>query len=98
MSKFSAAVEKNLAGIEHLSTGYIPHEDCSDCPEQQNEAVGDEGFFSWRACDGCGSSLGGTRYAAHGRDKKGGIIHLDICVDCLMYMANGDEPENWQAA
>ena len=57
----------------------------------------DEGSFSWSQCDACGSSLGGDRYAAHGFLKgTREIIHLDVCVDCLLYLANGDEPEEWE--
>jgi hypothetical protein len=90
MSDFVDAVER---GLEHVSVGYLPYADCGDCPEEQNEDVGDEGFFSWQSCDCCGSHLGGDRFAAHGIDSGGNGIHLDICVDCLVYIANGDEPE-----
>jgi len=33
------------------------HSDSEDCPH-------DEGGFSWRRCDGCGSTLGGDRFPA----------------------------------
>jgi hypothetical protein len=56
----------------------------------------DEGGFSWSSCDSCGSSLGGDRYVAHGVDANKDIIHMDICVDCLMFFANGDVPEEWE--
>ena len=54
--------------------------------------ISDEGGLSWRPCETCGSTLGGNRFAAHGLTDKGDIIHYDICVDCLMYLANGDLP------
>ena len=55
-----------------------------DCP--------DEGGFSHHDCECCGSSLAGDRYAAHGHDSDNEIVHYDICVDCLMYLANGILP------
>jgi hypothetical protein len=82
--------------LEHVSVGYLPHEVCDSCPEAQSEDCGDEGGFSWQSCECCGSSLGGTRYAAHGRDSDGNILHFDVCSDCLEYIANGDEPEAWE--
>ena len=66
----------------------------------------DEGSFSWSECDSCGSTLGGDRHNAHaihreafGPDAKrpNDVHHVDICVDCLLFHANGDEPENWGA-
>ena len=105
-SPFEKAVEKNCHGIEHISSGI-----CSKCPECQDayneddedifqekiesQEVLDEGNFSWSPCDTCGASFGGDRYNAHGF-VNGEIIHLDICVDCLAYFANGDLPENWK--
>ena len=60
----------------------------------------DEGGFSWRACDSCGSHLGGNRYDAHalrGSNATGDweCEHIAICEDCLCYHANGDIPEHW---
>ena len=56
----------------------------------------DDPFFSWSQCDGCGSSLGGDRTESTGIDEDGESISLDLCIDCVMYLANGDEPENWE--
>ena len=91
MSAYIQAVESELDGLEYVSVGHIPHDTCSECPEEQNENVGDEGFFSWSACDCCRSSLGGIRYAAHGKDSEGNPVHTDVCSDCLVYIANGEE-------
>lgn len=56
--------------------------------------VFDEGGFSWSGCGICGSSLGGTMESWHGVDAEGRILHFDdACVDCVVYLANGDEPE-----
>lgn len=52
----------------------------------------DEPSFSWRECGICGSRLGGERstwhYIADGRIWH----HNDACTDCVLYLANGDEP------
>jgi hypothetical protein len=108
MSEFLKAYQNGTAGMEFLSPGFCcACEECRDnagfCCEhsaraaQEKDGGGlDEGHFSWHSCDTCGSTLGGDRYAAHGRDKDGAIVHLSICSDCLMYMANGDEPEQWE--
>lgn len=59
----------------------------------------EEPHFSWHACDCCGSDLGGDRHPAHGIAKindRETLVHLDVCTDCLCYLANGDEPEEWR--
>jgi len=68
----------------------------------QSGRVSDEGGFSNCRCGICGTRLAGDRYAWHwidGGDKhgKGGtIVHeSDACADCLLFLANGDEPESW---
>jgi hypothetical protein len=103
MSDYAEAVERNLKGITHVSSGLCPG--CKVCeqaygmePEAFKDAcedgsVCDEGGFSWRACECCDSGLGGNRYAAHGW-LDGKLIHLDICEDCLFYLEYGEEPES----
>lgn len=95
---YKKAVDKNLKGITHISTGL-----CSNCPECMrilgftdekafddaisNGEVCDEGNFSNSSCDACGSKLGGDRYAAHGRmQPEDTLVHLDVCPDCLYYL------------
>jgi hypothetical protein len=105
--EFEAAVEAGCEGLEAVSGGL-----CPTCPECQRDfdmepreffaayeagKVADEGGFSWHACECCGSHLGGNRYAAHGLDADGELVHFSICADCLCYLANGDMPENWEA-
>ena len=101
-----------LEAVNHYCDGLtVAPGICSACPECQssygmgedeldtaysNGDVCDEGVFSWRPCESCGSSLGGDRYDAHGLTADGEIIHLDICVDCLMLHANGDTPDEWE--
>lgn len=93
-------------GIKHISTGI--YSKCQGCQRQwgmgaaeleaacQADEVTDEGGFSGRRCEGCGSGLGGNRYAAHGFTDDNTVVHLDVCEDCLIYIANGDEPKNWE--
>jgi len=80
--------------------GTIPWEPGMDVSDQVLQST-EEGSFSWSECDACGSTLGGDRHPAHGLLPKDGIprgmIHLDVCSDCLCYLANGDEPEQWGA-
>jgi hypothetical protein len=59
-----------------------------------NGEICDESGFSWQGCDLCGSSLGGNMSVWHAIDKDGNIIHGEhACVDCVVYLANGDLPE-----
>lgn len=80
--------------------------ECPDCEGNvtfyENDPLQpiDEGSFSWRECETCSSHLGGDRHRAHALmsdtpDNLQGkpLIHLDVCVDCLFYIANGDLPE-----
>ena len=106
MSKYTDAVERGSEGLECVSSGVCSR--CEQCQSnhgldgdeiarlQDNGELPDEGSYSWQDCDLCGSGLGGDRYDAHGLDKDHNIVHLDICVDCVMYVANGDEPEEWR--
>lgn len=82
-----------------------------DADTDENQAAiyesGDEGGFSWSECDSCGTTLGGDRHTAHGWPADNGrwqrlaedppaLFHLSICTDCLLFHANGDEPESWE--
>lgn len=104
MTPFEKAVERELDGLNFVSVGLCA--DCCTCLNDHNCASDDvrtgtacdEGSFSWRPCEGCGSSLGGQRYAAHGLmpglDNE--LCHFEVCTDCLFYIANGDVPKNWE--
>jgi len=110
LSDFVEAIRFNWGDDWMISPGLSPS--CPECQNDYSMSprefyakyeagkVADEGSFSWSSCDSCGSHLGGMRYAAHaarrGDDGKFEIQHISICVDCLMYHANGDEPENWE--
>jgi len=107
MEKYIEAVERHLSDLEFTSPGLCPG--CTECmsafgyesEESFEEDISsgkifDEGSFSWHSCQSCGSSVGGERFAAHGVNENGEIIHFDVCQDCLFYLANGDLPETWE--
>lgn len=99
MSKFTNAVERNLEGLSHVAPGCKGPE-CEYADGDDNHQC--ESHFSWSPCDSCGSTLGGDRQTAYAFtiDDDGHIgddpVKLSICVDCVMYHANGDEPECWE--
>jgi hypothetical protein len=97
MSAYSDAVNRYLEALEHVSTGACPG--CEECglPEDA-ESYDSEPSFSWSSCDTCGSTLGGDRHAAHGVSKGFGIVHMDICTDCLFFIEYGEEPEEAEEA
>ena len=67
-----------------------------DCEVETEES------FSWSPCQVCGYVLGGYRDCWHAiRGQRGDnlagreIEHFDsVCTDCVMYLANGEEPES----
>lgn len=98
MSAYTDAVEANLKGCRFVSFGVCPG--CEQCQSDYDceTAPEDEGGFSWSSCGICGQHLGGDRYVWHWVDDKDNIIHeSDGCPDCLVYISNGDEPEEWEA-
>lgn len=62
-----------------------------------------EPSFSSLGCDICGTNLGGNFECWHYivPSESGGVVGQGIkhgdraCVDCIMYLANGDEPDSW---
>jgi len=77
---------------------------CPDCQEfyelpeakltagLQDGSIADEPHFSRYPCETCGD-IAGDRYEAHYLDDCG-IVHLNICPDCVCYFANGDLPNH----
>lgn len=96
---FLEAIEHNLSGLKFFSVGAcpgcdecgLPDVDSMDSAEYESADQGDE--FSTVSCDSCGSDLAGSRHPAHGFTADDTLIHLDVCVDCLMFHANGELPE-----
>lgn len=94
--KYQEAIERNLKGIEHVSTGACPGcSECDlpkDCTEEERE-LAEESHFSWYRCQSCGSTLGGDRHPAHGVIKLVGspdlIFHFEVCSDCLYFLNYG---------
>jgi hypothetical protein len=98
--KFCAAVDYHCEGLT-VSIG------CEGPKCEYAEGDADhqcESFFSSLPCDSCGSHLGGDRNKAFGikqiepRPTTAPFVELfpmSVCVDCVMYHANGDLPETW---
>lgn len=111
MSKFLEAINHNWQGWDINPGASRGCPDCFtnltddelDSLSDEDAQAWEEGSFSWQECESCGSTLGGDRFPAHALNQhifKTGersltIHHVDICSDCLMFHANGDEPEDW---
>ena len=90
--------------VDHYCAGYTVAPGCRGI--ECEHADGDENhqcetYFSRHQCDSCGSTLGGDRETATmiPLDYKAGddtMIECEICVDCLVFWANGELPEVWQ--
>jgi len=82
-------------GITYISTGSALKEcsQCSDYLDYEDDVCYTEPYFSWSSCDTCGSQLGGNREDGHGW-YDGSLIHLICCDDCVMYIANGELPDD----
>ena len=105
MTKYAEAVERNLEGLQAVSTGPCPG--CAECADlfgyddieeysaaYETGEICSEGGFSWDGCGVCGSGLGGTMEVWHALGSDGELLHFsDACVECVVYLANGDEPE-----
>ena len=105
---FVEAIADNTKGLTAVSTGLCPG--CQECMEKHpgigqtreqfeeaiaNGTIVQEPFFSWLECDLCGSPLGGYYEPWHAAGADGEIVHgARACVDCVLYLANGDLPED----
>lgn len=112
MSKFTDAINHYCDDM-HVAVGaaaccdecrqaYDIDSDLTDDEAQEILYDAAEASFSWSQCDSCGSTLGGDRHEAHGLiDGDDGcgliILHMSICSDCMIYHANGEEPETWES-
>lgn len=92
-------INENLGAAQCVPGPMLDCEDCgtlgihdTDAPEYQEACETDGEEFSFADCDCCGTSLGGSRYAAHIEWTKGEWDHASICADCVVYLANGDLP------
>lgn len=98
MSEYTDAVARGLTDLRAASVGCCPG--CPECEEHhryEGELI-DEGSFSASRCGICGTSMGGQRFAWHWiDDHRNEIVHEDdACTDCVMYLANGEEPDQWE--
>ena len=94
MSDYTDRVEANLKGLKAVSTGVCPG--CEVCAEDHGFGENMEDFeHAWSSCGICGNHLSGTMHVWHWVDDEGEIMHeTDACVDCVVYLANGEEPES----
>ena len=105
MSKYTDAVDSNLNGLTAVSSGVCPG--CEECADEhsvdleelqlgwESGKIFSEPSFSARGCGVCGSNLAGDLETWHAIDDNTGTLYhfKDMCVDCVVYIANGDEPE-----
>lgn len=84
-------------GFEDEEYGVVKEEEFEEA--YRSGKLVDEPHFSWTSCGICGSTLGGNRSVWHGifeTDMKThrSIQHFDdACADCVVFLANGDEPD-----
>lgn len=84
---FVDRVESYLAGLQYPSVGPLPG--CSECGQDGHLAVASEPHFAHGPCECCNAPLAGDRYPIHAVSPTHGIIHMDVCIDCLEYLAHG---------
>lgn len=96
MSAFETAVEVYCRGLTFVAIG-CRGEQCEYAegdPDHQCEAS-----FGRGQCDSCGSGLAGDRIPAVGgwTGESGELctIEMEVCIDCALYHANGDLPDEW---
>lgn len=106
LTEFEQAIAANWPGDEIISPGICPT--CPNCQYDHNmsprafysayqkDEIPDESSYSNARCDCCGLYLSGDRYVAHHVTADSKVSHLEICGDCLCYLANGDIPEIWE--
>jgi len=87
--RFAERFSDGTHGLKHITTGsYI--EKCDDCPsgnyvDYEDGVTDAEPFFSWSACECCGSQLGGNREVMHGVREDDSLVHLHVCIDCMYF-------------
>ena len=99
--EYKERFKRHTEGLEAISCGLCAS--CSDCQSTFNASelelerlidrgLCDEGGISRSGCDTCGDCQQQLLYAGHALmqlDGKQVLTHLEICQDCLMYIANG---------
>lgn len=58
-------------------------------------SVGDEIGFSYTPCWTCERPLGGDRHELTYVGDDGETYVEEICIDCALYIANGEVPEDY---
>ncbi len=84
---------------EYLTVDGLPEAiaELREVLQNRDEEHSCETSFSKGQCDSCGSTLAGDRSEAWGipLDDREEHFEMEICVDCMMFHANGEEPETW---
>ena len=79
---YEEAVEHALGDLTGVSSGHNKKcDECKYCSETDT-------FCSKELCDLC-QSESGNRTPAHGISKEFGLIHFEICDDCVYYLDHG---------
>lgn len=61
--------------------------------ELKYHSVGEECGFSWWPCYTCQRPLGGDRHELRYVGEDNEVYIEEICIDCALYIANGEIPE-----
>ena len=93
MNLFIQAIETYCRGLDSVSVGCLGIKcEYADGDEEHQCEAG----FSSTQCDSCGSTYAGDRTTGFGMWTDDGqiiTIEMALCVDCVMWHANGEEPE-----
>lgn len=104
--EFKERFKRRTEGLEAISCGLCSK--CSDCQSTFDASelelerlidrgLCDEGGISRSGCNTCGDCQQQLLYAGHAwmqLDGKEVLTHLEICQDCMLYIANGQLPED----
>jgi hypothetical protein len=96
VTAFTQAVELYCQGLDSVAVGCLG----AKCEHAYGDAEHScEASFSGEQCDSCGSTYAGDRLPGFGMWQDGDTLHcidMTLCVDCVMWHANGEEPtEDW---
>lgn len=91
--KWMQRVDEYINALQFFSVGATT--ECPKClVDSENGEPVDEGHFTWNGCECCGTHLGTTVYPAHWVNDDGEIEHDEVCADCMLYVANGEPPDD----
>jgi hypothetical protein len=94
-----------IPGCDECGLADLDKDEADSNNGQHRIQCAEEGGFYRTSCDSCGNTCAGQRFPAHGviaesedeaRKPEATITHFDVCSDCLVFHANGEEPQNWR--